>query len=114
MAGRKIELMATLVINVPLRMALQQGKRSFEETIFTGIGDRFVISSNQLQQLGTGNELIVLDKDTQQRAEGTLVGLQPNDWTLDHKQRYDVFMQNMVLAQYQNVPLRRWGVSVID
>jgi len=70
-------------------------------------------SPGQLQQLGTANKLILLDKDAQQRSEGTLVGLQPNSWTLNSRQRYDVLMQNMVMVPYQNVPLKRWGVAVI-
>ena len=105
--------MDTLVIHTPRRMAEQQGKRSFEATLVTGIGDGFFISASQLQQLDTPSYVILLDKDSYRRAEGTLVGLQPSGWTVDGKQRYDVLMQNMALAPYEDIPLQRWGVAVI-
>jgi hypothetical protein len=94
-------------------MFLQQGKRSFAQTLVTGIGDAYVISSGQLQQIAPGDDVIVLDKDTRQRAEGTIVGLQPNGSALNGMRRYDVLLQNMVSVAYQNVPLERWGVAVI-
>jgi hypothetical protein len=81
----------------------QQGKRSFAQTLATGVGDGYVISSSQLQQGNPGDGLILLDKDTQQRAEGTIVALQPNGWTLNGRQRYNVLMQNMATVPFQNV-----------
>jgi hypothetical protein len=94
-------------------MAQQQGKRSFAQTLTTGIGDAYIISSGQLQQIAPGDGVIVLDKDTRQRAEGTMAGLQANSPALNGMQRYDVSLQNMIMVPYQNVPLRRWGVAVI-
>ena len=94
-------------------MAQQQGKRSFAQTVATGVGDGYIISSTQLQQVNPGDGLIVLDKDTQQSAEGTIVAFQPNGWALNGRQRYDVLMQNMTPIPFQNVPLERWGVAVI-
>jgi hypothetical protein len=94
-------------------MAQQQGKRSFAQTLATGVGDGFALSSGQFQQLSPGDGVIVLDKDTHQRAEGILVGLVPNGWTLNGMQRYDVLLRNMTIVQYQDVPLKRWGVAVI-
>ena len=105
--------MATLVIHAPLKKTQQQGKRSFAQTLAVGIGDAYALSNSQFQQVGPGDDLILLDKDTQQRAEGSMVGLQPNGWTGTGMRRYDVFMQDMVIVPYQNVPLRRWGVAVI-
>jgi hypothetical protein len=94
-------------------MAQQQGKRSFAQTLATGVGDGYIISSGQLLQLNPGDALIVMDKDTQQCAQGTMVALQPNGWALNGRQRYDVLMRNMAMVPFQNVPLERWGVSVI-
>ena len=90
-------------------MAQQQGKRGFAQTLATGVRDGYIISSSQLQQVNPGDSLIVLDKDTQQSAEGTIVAVQPNGWALNGRQRYDILMQNMNLVPFQDVPLERWG-----
>lgn len=111
------DTMATLVINVPSSKTQQQGKRSFADTIQTGIGDGYYVSPTQRRQLGTGpNRVVVIDKDAGQAYEGDLVDLQPNGWTLDHKQRYDVVMRNLTPVNFQdfeNVHLEEWGVGII-
>jgi len=94
-------------------MAQQQGKRSFAQTLATGVGDGYIICSGQLQQVNPGDGLIVLDKDTQQSAEGTIVAFQPNGWALNGRTRYNILMQNMTPIPFQNVPLKRWGVAII-
>ncbi len=91
----------------------QQGKRSFAQTLSSGVGDGYILSNSQRQQVNPGDGLIVLDKDTQQSAEGTIVAIQPNGWALNGRQRYDVLMQTMTPIPFQNVPLKRWGVAVI-
>ncbi|HEY6769868.1 MAG TPA: hypothetical protein VI386_34450 [Candidatus Sulfotelmatobacter sp.] len=80
--------MAKLVIHAPLTMAQQQGKRSFAQTLATGVGDGYIISSGQLQQVNPGDGVIALDKDTQLSAEGTIAAFQPNGWALNGRQRY--------------------------
>jgi len=94
-------------------MAQQQGKRSFDQTLAVGVGDAYALSQNQFQQVSLGDRLLVLEKRTGRCAEGVLAGLQPNGWTLNGMQRYDVLMQDMVMVPYQNVLLKRWGVTVI-
>jgi hypothetical protein len=105
--------MATLVIHAPLQKALQQGKRSFAQTFATGIGDGYAIARRLFQQLSPGDGVILLDKDTLQRAEGTIAGLQPNGWTGNGIQRYDVLLQNLAMVPYQSDSLNRNGVAVI-
>ena len=53
--------------------------------------------------------MILLDEDTRQRARGTMVGLQPNGWTLKGMQRYDVLMLNMQMVPYQDVAAQKVG-----
>ena len=72
-------------------MTQQQGKRSFAQTLATGVGDGYIISSGQLQQINPGDGLIVLDKDTQQSAEGTIVAFQPNGWALNGRQLLQIW-----------------------
>jgi hypothetical protein len=103
--------MATLVINAHLRMAQQQGKLCFAQTLATGIGNGFVISSSQLQQLGTVNNLMLLAGQRRSTACGREVGWTSAEWSDSQRQRYDVLMQNMVIVPYQNVPLE--SVAVI-
>jgi hypothetical protein len=105
--------MTTLVIHASLEMAQQQGKRSFDQTLAFGVGDAYALSRSQFQQVGPGDRLLMLEKETGRCAGGTVVGLQPNGWTLNGMRRYDVLMENMVMVPYQNVLLKRWGVAVI-
>ena len=105
--------MTTLVIHASLEMAEQQGKRSFDQTLAVGVGDAYALSQSQFQQVSPGDRLLMLEKETRSCAEGMVAGLQPNGWTLNGMQRYDVLMQDMVIVPYQNVPLKRWGVAVI-
>jgi hypothetical protein len=108
-----MKIMSKLVIHAPRSKSQQEGKRSFAETIATSIGDGYAISLTLFRQLDPGDGVIVLNKDTRQRAEGTLVRLQPNGATGSGIQRYDVFMQNLVMVPYQSEPLNRNGVAVI-
>jgi hypothetical protein len=60
-------------------------------------------------ELTTGESVGVPNTDSERlretalalRAEGSMTGLQPNGWTLNGMQRYDVLMQNMVMVPYQ-------------
>lgn len=61
--------MPKLVIHAPLSKAQQQGKRSFAQTIATGVGDGYAINRRLRQQLNPGDGVVVLDKDTRQRAD---------------------------------------------
>lgn len=103
----------TLVINAPLYMHTQQGKRSFQQTLALGEGEGFVLTAAQLSQVHSGDPVILLDKTAEHRADGTIGGIVPNGWTLNGRRRYDVLLQNMSIAQYQDIPLERWGVAVM-
>jgi hypothetical protein len=105
--------MSTLVIHAPLSKAQQQGKRSFAQTITTGVGDGYAINRRLRQQVNPGDGVIVLDKDARRRAEGTMTGLQPNGWTGNGIQRYDVFTRDLAIVPYQSEALNRNGVAVV-
>jgi hypothetical protein len=99
-------------MNAPFTKYLQEGKRSFAQTLISGVGDGYAVYPRLFQQISPGERLILLDKDTRRRAEGILVGLQPNGWTLNGIQRYDVLMRDMAIVPYQSIPLERTGVAV--
>jgi hypothetical protein len=42
-----------------------------------------------------------------------MVGLQPNGWTGNGIQRYDVLLQSLAMVPYQTERLNRHGVAVI-
>ena len=112
-SGCKIVVMPKLVIHAPLSKAQQQGKRSFAQTVATGVGDGYAINRRLRQQLTPGDGVVVLDKDTRQRAEGRMTGLQPNGWTGNGIQRYDVLTRDLAIVTYQSEDLNRNGVAVI-
>ncbi len=79
----------------------------------TGIGDGYAINRRLRQQINPGDRVILLDKDAAQRAVGTLTGIQPNGWTGNGIQRYDLLLRNLAIVPYQSERLNRNGVAVI-
>jgi hypothetical protein len=106
-------IMPKLVIHAPFSKTQQQGKRSFAQTIATNIGDGYAINRRLRQQINAGDGVVLLDKETRQRAEGTLTGLQPNGWAGNGIQRYDLPLRDMTMVPYQTERLNRNGVAVI-
>ena len=63
--------MTSLVLHAPSGKARQEGKKSFDDTVRDGIGDRYAIGSKSYQQTRPGCRVVILDKDKRRRAEGT-------------------------------------------
>jgi transcriptional regulator with XRE-family HTH domain len=108
----------TLVLSAP-RATAARGKKSFERTFNSGVGEDYAIAKDdaaRLQaELQAGNTVVVvvLSKDETQRAEGTLVKLVPNGRTRTGMQRYDVYIKDLNKVEYKPERLGRTGVSVI-
>jgi hypothetical protein len=82
--------MTTLIIHAPQKTAEQEGKRSFDCTIALGIGEAYAIPKAEVDRLVRGDNVVVLSKDEERRAEGTLVELRQNGETETGMKRYDV------------------------
>ncbi len=106
--------MATLIIHAPRTMVEQERKRSFQETLQSGIGDGYAIPKGVCDELIFGSDAVVLlDKVDKRRAEGTLEKLVENGETESHMKRYDVHIKGLREVEYKSERLGRTGVSVI-
>lgn len=105
--------MSTLVIHAPQNKADTEGKRTFEGTLKSGVGDEYAIYPNLRTRLNPGDCVVVLDKDRRLRAEGILVVLIPRSRTENGIQRYDVHIKNLKPVPYKPESLNRCGISVI-
>ena len=104
--------MTTLVIHAP-KWRAQQDARSFENTFASGVGDGYAIASRLYAQVHVGCKVVLLCKETRKRAEGQLVGLDPDEKTGNGIQRYNVRMKNLQMVPYKPESLNRNGVAVI-
>jgi hypothetical protein len=68
-------VMSTFVIHTPRNKVLGEGKRSFEKTLESGVGDEYAIYQNLYERISPGSCVVLLDKDWRLRAEGSLVKL---------------------------------------
>jgi hypothetical protein len=93
--------MKTLVIFVPSSKAQEEGKRSFAETLKKrtaegySIGDGYAIASTEIRYVINGCDVIVVDEETQRRAEGKLVKLVRDVQTKTGMWRYNVYMERL-------------------
>src|SRR5260221_5240962 len=99
--------MSTLVIHAPRSKVLDDGKRSFEKAFESSVGDEYAIYRNLYEQLRPGSCVVLLDKDQQLRAEGSLVKLVPTSKTKNGIQRYDVHVQKLKRVAYKPEALNR-------
>ena len=106
--------MTTLVIHAPSGKTQQEGKKSFDDTLKDGIGDRYAIDRNSYRQLDSGCDVVLLDKDTKRRAEGTLVRLEEAGSTETGMLRYNVHIENLRMVTYKPERLTRCGIAVMD
>jgi hypothetical protein len=104
---------STLVIHTPLSKVLDEGKRSFERTLESGVGDEYAIYQNLYERISTGSCVVLLDKDRRLRAEGSLVKLVQRSRTKNGIQRYDVYIRNLKEVAYAPEALNRCVISVI-
>jgi len=105
--------MATLVIHAPKEKVQQEQKKSFENTMRSGVGEGYAISRDLVAQLSPGCPVVVLSKDQKLRAEGELIELVPTEKANNGMQRYDVRIKNLKQVPYKPENLNRNGVSVI-
>jgi hypothetical protein len=106
--------MSALVIHAPKRKVEAEGKRSFEETLRTGVGDGYAIARSLVKQVNPGSKVILLDKWRDLRAEGVLLQLVPTEKTGNGIQRYDVHVKDWRSVPYKTESVNRNGVAVID
>jgi hypothetical protein len=111
-ADSGVEVMTTLVIHAPSRKVAQEAKRSFEKTLQSKVGDEYAINRHLLPRLNSGCRVVVLDKEQEKRAEGTLVKLEPRSKTDNGIQRYDVHIADLKRVEYQPEVLNRCGIAV--
>ena len=104
--------MPTLVLNVPTWREEQDGARSFESTMATGIGEGFAIASTLVGHVRPGIPVIVLNKQRGLRAEGFVVRLQPTVKTGSGMQRYNVWMRDLEMKPYADEAVNRCGVGI--
>src|SRR5262245_5121832 len=65
----------TLIFNVPGAKAHLDGYLDFAATVAGGVGKGYAIPKAGADRLAPGDKVVVLDKDRERRAEGTLVKL---------------------------------------
>lgn len=104
--------MATLVIHTPQDKAVQEGKRSFEKTVQSGVGDEYAIYQDLYKELSPGFCVVVLDEVRQLRAEGNLVKLIQKSKAGNGVQRYDVHIAGLKMVPYRSEFLNRCGIAV--
>ncbi len=110
--------MTTLYLNVPLEKVGNAGKRSFEDTLKTAIGNGYAIPKDDAERLLPGCKVVLLcqDRKQRQRAEGKLEELKhTGEKTKSGMLRYDVHIKSLTEVPYVPPPmrLRRTGILVI-
>lgn len=106
--------MPSLVINAPKQQVILNNKKSFQETLNSGIGQGYAINSTLFRQIYLGCRVVLLSKDQRLRAEGELVKLVPTFKTKNGIQRYDVYIKNLTTVTYKPERLNHNGVAVIE
>jgi hypothetical protein len=81
--------------------------------ITSRVGDGYAITQNLFSKLSPGCGVVLLCKDSEKRAEGTLVELVPTGKTDNGIERYDVHFESMKMVPYKSERLNRNGVAVI-
>lgn len=104
--------MPQLIINAPKQMVNSEDKRSFEQSLATGIGSGYAIAYNLWLQCRPGCSVVLLSKDEGKRAEGTLAELVPTEKAGNGIQRYDVYIEGLRRVPYKSEALNRNGVAV--
>lgn len=106
--------MTTLVINAPRRTVNSDDRKSFEQTLASGIGDRYGISRASAALCYVGCKVVLLSTDERKRAEGVLLKLEPVDKARNGLQRYNVHVAELARVAYKEEQINRNGVAVIS
>jgi hypothetical protein len=105
--------MYTLVIHAPSSKCNPAIGNCFADYFRTGVGKDYVIGKKNKGRLSIpGSRLVLLDKESELRAEGTLIKLKPTKKT--PQQRYDVHFEGQKKVTYTPVKLNHYGVAVLD
>lgn len=111
--------MPALAIHAPDREADGGDKKSFEDTLRTGIGKAYALNKRVLHEISPGCVVILLCKDRKRRAEGRLLRIEPTmeggrpSFTGNHIARYDVHVEGFEQVDYKTEALNRNGVAVV-
>ena len=102
--------MPALAIHTPTSKARSQNYRSFAATVQPNgkgisIAEQCSISQAEFSQLTPGLDVIVLDREGQNRAEGKLNGLRGRGPAGNGVQMYDVEIAGLRIASYSPLPL---------
>jgi hypothetical protein len=105
--------MYSLVLNAPKQQENQKDKKSFRETLATGIGEGYALNKKILSKIQEGCKVILLSKDQKLRAEGILEKLIPTIKTKNHIQRFNIKIKNFKKVEYKDEKLNRNGVNIV-
>lgn len=105
--------MPTLVIHAPLSQVKRAGKKSFERTLKTGIGQGYAIARSLREHCKSNCRVVLLSKDEKKRAEGRLLRLVLTKKVGSGIQRYNVHTKAMKRVTYKPERLNRNGVAVL-
>jgi len=103
--------MCTLVIHAPKSKCNPALGNCFADYLKTGIRKGYVIGKKGVSKLPPGSTVVLLDKESKLRAEGSFVKLVPTKKT--PQQRYDVHIENLTTAPYKPDSLNHYGVAVL-
>ena len=107
--------MSTLVIHTPPSEVRQNQKRSFHQTIETGVGRGYALNSRIYEQVSSGAPVVVICKAHKKQAEGLIRQLVPTEKTGNGIQRYDVVIVGLHITPFTHgaTKLNRNGVAVV-
>jgi hypothetical protein len=107
--------MATLVLNAPKYQAKIHGKQSYQNTLNSCIGIGYALSSRIRTSVAEGDEVLLLDKNSQKAAKGKIVRIEATGVFTENKiQRFNIHIGGFVGCEYVNVSLNRNGVAIIE
>ncbi len=101
-----------LVLNAPHSRFRGIGE-TFDEMLSSGAARGYILSEKQSAQLNAGCKVVLLDKETERRAEGQLKELERTEKAGNGMQRFDVHFQNGKQVAYKSERLNRNGIAVI-
>jgi hypothetical protein len=107
--------MPTLVIHAPYSQVQQNDRKSFDQTVSTGIGEGYAINRSLFQELSPGDPVVVICKVHQKQARGRIKQLRPTEKAGNGIQRYDVVMEDLQTESFTHgtTRLNRNGVAVV-
>jgi len=105
--------MPTLVIHAPKDRAQRPSGQSFETIFMLGVGGAFAIPQKLVAQLSPGCGVVILNKDSEKRAEGSLVKLVQTGTIDNDVGIYDVHFENIKMVPYKTERLDKNGVALI-